>query len=108
MKLIQFLILLLLFSCSPSLDDYREEGESIKRSLIKEFKQIHSRSELIDAKPRLKFLFNELVNTVIAAQDSKMQHPEFEATPITKQSQESEVRLILSNSLGTSPISSPV
>lgn len=81
-------LLAVLFSCSSqSIDDFREEGEAVTNSLIQEFKKIHTRSELIDAKPKLQNLFNDLVGIMIAAQDFRTKHPEAEAPQISKQGQ---------------------
>lgn len=72
-KPIFILILLLIttFSCkNRSLESFREEGESITRSLIKELSCIHTKQELIAASPQLKKLFNRLIRVIIAARQT--------------------------------------
>jgi hypothetical protein len=65
-----FLIVLALSSCGRnSLEDFRSEGEEITRSLIQEFRKIRTRSQLLNASPKLKRLFNDLVDVMIAAHE---------------------------------------
>ncbi len=47
------------------MDDFREEGEAISRSITKELLAIHSRNELLAAAPRLKVLYGRLVDVMI-------------------------------------------
>lgn len=73
-------------ACSPnSLDDFREQGESVSRSLTNELRKIHSREDLLKAAPKLKRLFNELVNIMIAAQEFRLHHPALELTESKKE-----------------------
>ena len=60
---------------SNSLEDYKEEGEGITRSIIKEIQFIQSREELIVKTPRLKKLFHKLVEVIMAAQEFRDKHP---------------------------------
>jgi predicted type IV restriction endonuclease len=64
-----------LSSCSShTSDDFREEGEKITRHLIKELQLIKSTEQLVIAAPKLKCLFNELVQTVIEAHHYRISH----------------------------------
>jgi hypothetical protein len=68
MRKFVLLLLIVLASCSsPTLEDYREEGESITRSLIKQFQSIYSREDLVHAEYKIKLLFNRLVNVMMDA-----------------------------------------
>lgn len=68
--------MLLLASCrSSNLEDYREEGEAITRSLIQELKKIRTKEQLIASKNNLKGLFDRLVETMIAAETYIHSHP---------------------------------
>lgn len=73
--------------CSPSsLDEYREEGSEKIVQLIKELKAVHTREQLAAASPRLKRLFNDLIDVMIAARQFHEKHPEAdlsEPTPRT-------------------------
>ena len=65
------LFLSLTFSCSSkTLEDYREEGQSITQSLIKEFRKIQTREQLVASTTRLKKHFDKLVDLIIRARDS--------------------------------------
>jgi hypothetical protein len=57
------------------LEEFREEGEAIARSIAKELQQIHSRNELIASSGRLQSLFNSLVKVAIAARNFQELHP---------------------------------
>lgn len=72
---------LLAIGCSShSLEDCREEGEAITRTLIYEFSQIHNREDLLKASAKIKRLFNDLVSIIVAAHAA--QHQEvIELTP---------------------------
>lgn len=68
-----------MLSCNlQSLDDFREEGHSITRSLTQELKHIRARDELIASSGRLKQLFNELTDVMIAAKEYQARHPSAE------------------------------
>jgi hypothetical protein len=83
------LVLLLLTGCGPkSLEDFREEGEGLTRSLIEELQSIHARDDLVDAAPRLQKLFNELVDVMIASREFKEKHPHLDALPLSKKDHE--------------------
>jgi hypothetical protein len=76
-------ILFFLTACGPnSLEDFRAEGEGITRSLIKEFNKIHTRDELLAATPKIKRLFQDLVDVIIHAQEFKDRHPQAESLPL--------------------------
>ncbi len=63
------IIPLILFSCgSPSLEDYREEGQGVIRSLVHDLKQIKTRNDLVAAVPKLQSEFERLVDVMIAAE----------------------------------------
>lgn len=73
--LLIILICLISACSSSSLEDYREEGEGITRSIIKEIQVIQSREELIAKTPRLRKLFHKLVEVIMAAQEFRDKHP---------------------------------
>jgi hypothetical protein len=63
-----FFLLLILAGCkSLSLDDFREEGEGVTRSLIQTLQTIHNREELLAASERIEYLFDRLVSVMIEA-----------------------------------------
>lgn len=68
-----FLILFTLFiisSCSArSLDDFREEGQAISHDITAELREVHNREDLVAIAPKLKRLFDDLVDTIIAARE---------------------------------------
>lgn len=67
-----FSLVILLTSCSsPSLEDFRSEGEATSRELTAELKQIRSRDDLLIHAPRLQTLFNRLVEIILAAESFK-------------------------------------
>jgi hypothetical protein len=51
------------------LEEFRQEGGEISQSLIVELQSIHNRETLLAAAPRLKPLFLELTNLIIAAHE---------------------------------------
>ncbi len=69
-------------SCSPnSLSDFKKEGEASMLAITKELNAIHTREQLIGISPRLKELFNDIVDTIIEAreyQNSNPTHPSSE------------------------------
>lgn len=70
--LILFISLIVFASCgSPSLEESREEAQGVTRSLVKELQAIHSRAEVIERLPKLKKLFNRLVDVLITAHELK-------------------------------------
>lgn len=64
-----FLIFNLSGCGSRSLEDFQEEGEGVVRSLIQEFKSIHTRQDLIRSSMVLQKLFDRLVTVMIAAEE---------------------------------------
>jgi hypothetical protein len=78
-----FLLLsfLSLASCgSHSLEDFREEGKGVTLELIETLEPIYTREDLLDVVPRLRYLFDKLVNTMIAAREFHEKHPNAEIT----------------------------
>lgn len=76
--------MLLLSGCgSRSMQDHLEEGEHLTLELIEELEVIRSREELIVAAPRLKQLFDQLVDTMIAAKEFREKHPSAETPLLT-------------------------
>lgn len=60
---------LFLFSCATkSLEDFREEGESVTKSLIQEMEEIKNKKDLVKAKSKLQRLFIRLVDIIIEAE----------------------------------------
>lgn len=80
--------MLLLFcfaSCSPaSLQDFRQEGQTVERALIKDLRRIRSHEQLVKARPRLKRHFNKLVTIIIEARKWQDSHPLSEDVPLSK------------------------
>ena len=73
-KNILFCLLLLLVSCGPnSLEEYRERGEGVTRSLIKEMEGIHSYEDLLAAQAELTRLFKEFAELMVAAKKFQKQ-----------------------------------
>ena len=69
-RLFQLIFLILIFtSCNKSLDDYKEEGEGITRSLIQELRLSHTRKDLQLSCPRLQALFSSLSELMILAHE---------------------------------------
>lgn len=80
-----FLVTLLLTGCGPrSQEDFREEGEGLTRSLIQELQAIHTREQLLMASSRLQRLFDQLVNSMIAAEEFHALHPEQDKGELTQ------------------------
>lgn len=73
------LTITLLLSCSSrNLEDFRDEGEGIIRALTAELKKIRSRDDLLVHAPKLKQLFESIVDLIIQAETYKEAHPEAE------------------------------
>jgi hypothetical protein len=74
-----------LTGCGPrSLDDFREEGEGVTRSLVKELKSIQVRDDLLKSIPHLQKLFDNLVDIIINGREFKEKHPKSETNELTK------------------------
>ena len=83
-----------LLSCGPrSLQDYRQEGESLTRDLLEVLYTIDTREDAVSAAPRLKSLFDQMVTLMIAARDYREKHPEAEMPLYTIKSRELSDRL---------------
>lgn len=96
------LLFFLLSACSsPSLDDFRAEGQEVNRALIIELKKIRSRDDLPLHEDRLKLLFGKLVDVIQRAKEYKKVHPESEISPISpkEQSANEELRFELNRVL---------
>lgn len=62
--------------CTPqSLDDFRNEGESVARFLVNDLQQIQSYDDLLAAAPRLKKRFSRLVDLMIQAKTYTLKNP---------------------------------
>lgn len=67
-SLLKVLILIVCVGCAGrSLEDCRQDGQSICRSILLELEAIETREELLDAKPRLARHFLHLVDVMIDA-----------------------------------------
>ena len=67
---ILFTVLILAAGCGPrSLEDFKEEGEGVIRSLIQELKGIRTREQLLAYSGRLQKEFDRLVTIMIAAEE---------------------------------------
>lgn len=72
-------------ACGPrSIDDFREEGNGVARSLIQELKQIHNREELVAAVPQIKIYFNKMITLMIQAEEWQKEH-QAEVPELTKE-----------------------
>lgn len=73
--MILFSLLLLAFSCAPnSLQDFQHEGEAWCRSLAEDLRKVRTRDELIQAVPKIKKKFDQLVDLMIAAKEYQQNH----------------------------------
>lgn len=76
--LLSFMICLFLSGCgSKTALEFHEEGNGITRSIVRELKAVQTRKELVQACPKLKKLFNDLVTVIISAQEFQLKHPEY-------------------------------
>jgi hypothetical protein len=72
-------LLLILFGCSPSsLEDFRHEGESRTRSLVRDLQKIDSQELLLNAEPVLKKHFEKLVDLMIEARQFHLKNADLE------------------------------
>ena len=79
------LIFFCLVSCSPSsLQDFRQEGQSVQRVIIRDLRRIRSKEQLAKAKPRLKRHFDKLVTIIIEARKWQDSHPLGDELPFSK------------------------
>jgi hypothetical protein len=53
---------------SPTLEDYREEGQSVLRSIIHDLHTIKTKQDLVNAVPKLNQQFNRLVDIMLEAE----------------------------------------
>lgn len=73
------LLLTFLTGCGPrSEEDFREEGEGVTRSLIKELQGIRTREQLNGSLGKIQRHFENLVSIMISAQEYLAAHPEQE------------------------------
>lgn len=74
---VSLLFFIIIFSaCSNDYDDYREEGRTVVRSLIKELKKIQSRDDLLVFAPKLERQFAELAQVMVAARRFEDENPQ--------------------------------
>jgi hypothetical protein len=79
-------MLVMATSCGPhSLEEFEEEGEGVMRSLIQELRVIHTREQLLAAYGRLQRQFDRLVIIMIAAEEFKHSHAEWEKEEFVRQ-----------------------
>lgn len=72
-----FVFMALLVGCSPtSLEDFHYEGEAQCRALVEMMRNIRSRQELVQAKPKLKKHFEKIVDLMIEAREFQEMHAE--------------------------------
>lgn len=75
-----FLIALWLVSCAPtSMEEFRQEGESIVLSLIQCLEKIETPADLKAESPRLKKKFAELADLMAAAKKCQLKTPKKDA-----------------------------
>ena len=78
------LLLLFLSSCAPhSSEDFREEGESISKALLKELRAIHNKDQLLAASRRLQYLFDQYADLMLDVDEFYRQHPHVERLPLS-------------------------
>lgn len=78
-----FGIALFLSCSSPSPESFREEGNAITKTLIKELQQIHSRDELVQRTETLEELYHRLVEAMIAARKFQESNPDARPFPLS-------------------------
>lgn len=70
------ILFLLLFACSRGPEEIREDGQQVMRRLVKEFRQVKSRDELMEKEARIKGLFDRLVKLLAEAKTYLETHDE--------------------------------
>lgn len=71
-----FSVLLALLSYNPkTLEDFKEEGKGITRTLIRDLQKIRTRDRLINSAKNLQELFNQLAEVMRGAQEFHSRHP---------------------------------
>lgn len=75
---ILFITLLSVACQRSSLEDFKDEGQSVVKSIVDITKHIQSREMLLDSSRQLQHLFEELVDVMIAAQEYRYRHPNAE------------------------------
>jgi transcriptional antiterminator len=85
-KTLRLLLFLMIFAgCSPaSMQDFRQEGQSVQRALIRDLARVRNREQLLHIQGRLKRRFNKLVKIMIDAKKWQDSHPLSEVSPMTK------------------------
>lgn len=77
-RLSRFFLILLSFtiiSCGkPTLEDYREEGQSVLRSLVNDLRSVRTRQDLVVAVPALQKHFDRLAAIMIEAEQLRLEH----------------------------------
>lgn len=77
LNILSLLCLCLVSSCGPrSVEDYREEGQGVIRTLTATLKEIYTREQLLQEAPKIKKIFNRLVSVIIDAQQFRDRHPD--------------------------------
>ncbi|MBS0619871.1 MAG: hypothetical protein JSS61_00215 [Verrucomicrobia bacterium] len=72
-----FLALLLLAGCAPSsMEEYRAEGESRCRLLVRDLEGIENRQQLLLSEATLKKHFDALIDLMIEAKKFHLAHPD--------------------------------
>lgn len=88
------LALVFLAGCGPSsIEDFREEGKKTTDAILYTLKQVHTRDELVHSSPKLKSLFNQLVETMIAAHEFKDSHFQTETAEFADSDRELSLQL---------------
>jgi len=92
-------MLSILAACThQSLDEFREEGETVNRQLVLELQKIRGRDDLLEHQGNLQSLFNQLVDIVIRAEEFKDTHPNA-SMPETSTSTADQLRIELNRIL---------
>lgn len=87
-------VLFTLTSCGhDSPEGFREEGEAITKSLVKELRNIHTEKQLSDASGSIRSHFDRLVDVMIAGEEFYSRHPKGERDGFHAASRELSDRL---------------
>lgn len=88
-------IFLFLFTtgCTKSLEDFKEEGQGVTRSLVQELQLVRTKDDLQNASPRIKKVFDKMVDVMISAQQYHQTHPNLESIEFHKDDLELSDRL---------------
>jgi len=80
-----FFILIVSVSCgSRSLEEFKEEGRAVTNTLTQQLQRLQTREQLVSEAPKIKKLFNELIDISIEANEFR-EYYSLEAPELTAQ-----------------------